>query len=164
MASTRDAIKIISNAFSDLQAYAKIRGLRLSRESVDVLEEARKQLMEYFSSKRTGFSLPLDPDGTEFQISVWDAAKDIRYGSVTTYAEIGKKLGRPRAYRAVGAALRRNPLIIVIPCHRVVMSDGRLGGYSAGLKWKSRLLSFERSNSRTIGDKVSTLLDRSKRK
>lgn len=110
----------------------------------DQLEPVEEQLHEYFESRRTRFELPLDLAGlTDFQRSVLDAASDLGFGEVASYTEIARRIGRPRASRAVGNALGRNPIAIVIPCHRVLRSDGSLGGYTGGLEYKEALLDIE---------------------
>ncbi|MEO8430793.1 MAG: methylated-DNA--[protein]-cysteine S-methyltransferase [Acidobacteriota bacterium] len=102
-----------------------------------------EQLSDYFSGARREFDLPLAPVGTPFQLDVWRMLRTIPYGETVTYGEIAGRLGRPRAQRAVGAANGRNPLPIVIPCHRVVGSDGSLTGFGGGLPMKRRLLALE---------------------
>lgn len=92
--------------------------------------ETRRQLEEYFAGKRKAFSLPLSPKLTAFQKTVFDALCDVPYGETISYGELAARIGRPRAARAVGQALRRNPVAIVIPCHRVLGADGSLTGYS----------------------------------
>lgn len=101
------------------------------------------QLAEYFSGQRRRFDLPLRLGGTAFQRQVWLALGDIPYGTTISYAELARKVGRPRAFRAVGQANGANPLPIVLPCHRVVASGGGLGGYGGGLDMKRRLLQLE---------------------
>lgn len=103
----------------------------------------RAQLDAYFDRKRTSFDLALAPLGTEFQRRVWRALAAIPYGTTTTYAAIARSIGKPRAIRAVGAANGRNPLSIVVPCHRVIGEDGTLTGYAGGLPSKQRLLELE---------------------
>lgn len=109
--------------------------------------EARKQLSEYFDGKRTQFDLPLAPSGTEFQLRVLDALQGIPYGETATYADIANRIGNPKAVRAVGAANGRNPLPIVIPCHRVIGSDGTMTGFGGGIPVKEALLRLELENS-----------------
>lgn len=101
------------------------------------------QLDEYFRGERRAFDLPLAPRGTEFQQLVWAALQRIPYGETRSYADIAREIGRPAAVRAVGAANGANPIPIVIPCHRVVASDGGLGGYGGGLARKRWLLAHE---------------------
>lgn len=104
---------------------------------------AREQLLEYFAGERRQFSLPLAAVGTPFQQRLWLALADIPFGTLCSYAELAGRLGCPRALRAVGAAAGRNPLPILLPCHRVVGSDGSLTGFSAGLPRKQWLLAHE---------------------
>ena len=108
---------------------------------------AGEQLAEYFSGERVDFDLPLDAGGTPFQRRVWQALTEIPYGSTSTYGEIARRLGRPRAARAVGGANNRNPLPVVVPCHRVIGAGGSLTGYAGGLRIKRFLLDLEAGNS-----------------
>ena len=107
------------------------------------LDDAAEQLDEYFAGTRTTFDLPLDLRGTPFQIAAWEALATIPYGATHTYAEQAARIGRPNAVRAIGAANGRNPISIVLPCHRVVGSDGSLTGFAGGLEAKAALLAFE---------------------
>jgi len=107
-------------------------------------EQARAQLNEYFSGKRKDFELPLKPNGTPFQLSVLEELQNIPYGKTASYGDVAQRIGRPKAVRAVGAANGRNPLPIVIPCHRVVGSKGDLTGFGGGLDTKKALLDLER--------------------
>jgi methylated-DNA-[protein]-cysteine S-methyltransferase len=108
-----------------------------------VLAKTVAQLGEYFGGQRQDFDIPLDLRGTEFQCEAWTALADIPFGTTTTYAEQAGRLGRPSAVRAVGAANGRNPLSIVLPCHRVIGADGSLTGFAGGLDTKRRLLELE---------------------
>jgi len=108
-----------------------------------VLRRARRQLDEYFAGKRRAFDLPLSPAGTEFQRSVWTTLATIPYGETISYAQLASRIGRPGAVRAVGAANGRNPLPIVLPCHRVIGADGSLTGFGGGLPTKQFLLKLE---------------------
>lgn len=103
-----------------------------------------EQLGEYFAGERTEFSLPLAPEGTGFQRTVWAALEDIPYGQTLSYGQLAEQIGRPGAARAVGLANGRNPVSIVVPCHRVVGSTGQLTGYGGGIERKRHLLDFER--------------------
>ena len=105
---------------------------------------AARQLAEYFAGTRTAFDLPLAPAGTPFQQRVWAALREIPYGETTSYGELAERIGSPGAARAVGLANGRNPIGIVVPCHRVVGSTGALTGYGGGIETKRRLLDFER--------------------
>ncbi len=108
-----------------------------------VLAACARQLTEYFAGERRSFDLPLGPAGTAFQRAVWEALAAIPYGELRSYRDIARAIGRPTAVRAVGAANGRNPLPIVVPCHRVVGSDGSLTGFAGGLDIKRRLLRLE---------------------
>jgi methylated-DNA-[protein]-cysteine S-methyltransferase len=108
-----------------------------------LLKRAMRQLDEYFAGKRQAFDLPVSPQGTEFQRRVWKALGKIDSGKTSTYGELATKLGVGKAARAVGAAVGRNPISIMIPCHRVVGANGRLTGYAGGLKRKASLLALE---------------------
>ena len=106
--------------------------------------EARRQLEEYFAGARRTFSIPLDADGTEFQQCVWQALRGIPYGMAVSFGELARRIGNPRAVRAVGLANGRNPLSIIVPCHRVIGADGSLTGYGGGLERKRFLLTLEK--------------------
>lgn len=108
-----------------------------------VLERSARQLREYFAGQRRIFDLPLAPTGTDFQRAVWMALRAIPWGEVCSYADIARAIDRPKAVRAVGAANGRNPLPIVVPCHRVIGSDGSLTGFAGGLDTKRKLLELE---------------------
>jgi methylated-DNA-[protein]-cysteine S-methyltransferase len=101
------------------------------------------QLEAYFAGRLTRFELPLNPSGTQFQRSVWTALTEIPYGQTTTYRELARSIGRPAAVRAVGAANGRNPISVIVPCHRVLGSSGALTGYGGGLERKRDLLELE---------------------
>jgi methylated-DNA-[protein]-cysteine S-methyltransferase len=104
------------------------------------------QLREYFEGKREVFDVPLAPEGTAFQMDVWEALRTIPYGETLSYADIAEQIGRPKAVRAVGAANGRNPLSIFVPCHRVIGKNGSLTGYAGGLTQKSVLLEIEQAD------------------
>jgi methylated-DNA-[protein]-cysteine S-methyltransferase len=109
------------------------------------LAPVAEQLDEYFAGRRRSFDLQLDLSGTPFQRLVWNALRQVAYGATTTYGELAAALGRPGAARAVGAANARNPISIVVPCHRVIGANGALTGYGGGLDTKRRLLDLERA-------------------
>lgn len=109
-----------------------------------VLAEAARQLTEYFEADRRVFDLPLKPAGTPFQLLVWTELQKVAYGTTISYGELASRIGRPTASRAVGAANGQNPIAIVIPCHRVIGSSGKLTGYAGGLDVKHQLLAHER--------------------
>jgi methylated-DNA-[protein]-cysteine S-methyltransferase len=114
------------------------------------LEDARRQLSEYFAGERRRFDLSLRLSGTDFQVSVLQALQEIPYGETVSYGEIARRIGRPKAVRAVGAANGRNPLPIVVPCHRVIGSTGDLTGFGGGLDTKEALLRLEAEHSRDL--------------
>jgi methylated-DNA-[protein]-cysteine S-methyltransferase len=120
-----------------------------------VLDQAVDELGEYFAGTRRAFSVPLDPVGTSFQLDVWHGLGRIPYGETTTYAKQAAELGRPRSVRAVASANGRNPLSIVLPCHRVVGSDGTLTGFAGGLEAKAWLLAHEGGQAASASRRVS---------
>ncbi|KAA6348085.1 Methylated-DNA--protein-cysteine methyltransferase [termite gut metagenome] len=109
-----------------------------------LLQETCKQLDEYFAGKRSVFELPLAFEGTAFQQKVWKELQLIPFGQTISYAQLAQAVGNPKACRAVGSANGRNPIAIIVPCHRVINANGGLGGYAYGLEVKSRLLKLER--------------------
>lgn len=115
-----------------------------------LLERAASQLREYFAGTRRKFDLPLAPAGTEFQKKVWQALLDIPYGETRSYSQIALAVGNPKAGRAVGMANNRNPISIIIPCHRVIGKDGSLVGYGGGLNRKESLLLLEKGKGKSI--------------
>ncbi|GAA0614192.1 methylated-DNA--[protein]-cysteine S-methyltransferase [Sporichthya brevicatena] len=115
-----------------------------------VLKEADRQLGEYFACERTTFDLPLAADGTPFQRRVWAALCEIPYGETISYGELARRIGQPTASRAVGLANGRNPISVVVPCHRVIGSSGKLVGYGGGLSRKQTLLELEQGRNRLL--------------
>lgn len=113
------------------------------RHDPEAFPEARSQLRAYFAGELRAFALDLAPKGTEFQLKVWQALRRIPYGATISYGELAEQIGQPKAVRAVGAANGRNPLPIVVPCHRVIGSNGKLTGFGGGLKNKQTLLVLE---------------------
>lgn len=113
------------------------------QEAPGLLRHAVHQLQEYFQGQRQSFTLPLAPPGTPFQQRVWQELQHVPFGTTLTYRDLAQRLGMPQAARAVGHANGRNPLAIVIPCHRLIGSDGQLRGYAGGLTLKRRLLQHE---------------------
>jgi O-6-methylguanine DNA methyltransferase len=111
-----------------------------------IIKAAIRELDEYFGGKRYNFDIPVNPRGTPFQLAVWEKTASIPYGKTTTYSEIAALLGDKNLSRAVGNALNRNPILILIPCHRVVGKNGKLTGFAAGLSAKECLLSLENAN------------------
>jgi methylated-DNA-[protein]-cysteine S-methyltransferase len=117
-------------------------------DAVKPLASARDQITEYFASRRREFDIPLAPDGTPFQRLVWGELCRIPYGTTISYGELARRVGNPNASRAVGLANGSNPLAIIVPCHRVIGSSGKLTGYGGGLEMKRFLLDLERGESR----------------
>lgn len=138
----------ILGAYFDGQKHFPQRSAAWRADSgIDVFLSAWAQIDEYFRGNRRGFDLPLHAHGTPFQLRVWAVLKEIEFGETLTYGNLAISLGNPRAVRAVGAAVGRNPHSILVPCHRVVGSTGRLTGYAGGLDRKSVLLSLEARHS-----------------
>jgi methylated-DNA-[protein]-cysteine S-methyltransferase len=113
------------------------------RRADDAFADVRRQLREYFDGERDDFDVPLTLTGTPFQHRVWEALREIPYGETRTYGELARRVGRPSASRAVGLANGRNPIAVIVPCHRVIGSDGSLTGYGGGLERKQHLLELE---------------------
>jgi methylated-DNA-[protein]-cysteine S-methyltransferase len=159
------AYKLIDSPVGKLKLVASNKGLvailwendkpsrvRLSElvenEKHPVLAETERQLGEYFARKRKTFSVPLDMRGTPFQKNVWEALLGIPFGETKSYGQLAKQLGNPRATRAVGAANGRNPISIIVPCHRVIGSSGKLTGFAGGLETKAHLLGLEEQGTK----------------
>ena len=117
----------------------------LVMQETEILKKAAKQLEEYFAGLRTSFELPIDPQGTPFQKSVWNALVDIPYGETRSYKDIAEAVGCPKGFRAIGLANNKNPIAIIIPCHRVIGASGKLIGYAGGINIKDQLLKLERT-------------------
>lgn len=134
---------VVATAFGGLTALKKrVRGLDPKRDPA-ALRTARKQVLDYFDGKLRKFTLPLAPQGTEFQHKVWDALNRMPFGSTHSYGELAAKLGNPKASRAVGRANATNPICLITPCHRVIGADGSLTGFAFGESLKKRLLEHE---------------------
>ena len=114
-------------------------------QETPLIKEAYRQLNEYLQGNRKTFHLPLRMKGTDFQVTVWKALFDIPYGETRSYKQIAEAIGNPKAVRAVGMANNRNPLLVVVPCHRVIGANGKLVGYAAGIEKKEFLLKLEKS-------------------
>lgn len=146
-ASRAGLIDLTWQLSSDDEFIARLEGRHRETPVVcdcDELEDAEKQMQEYFDRKRRDFDLSLDLSAlTDFQRDVLGAAANLEFGEVVTYTDIARRIGRPKASRAVGNALGQNPLAIIVPCHRVVRTDGTLGGYTGGLQYKKVLLDIE---------------------
>ena len=121
-----------------------------AEQETPLIKEAYHQLTEYLQGERKTFDLPLRMKGTDFQISVWKALCDIPYGETRSYKQIADAIGNPKAVRAVGMANNRNPLLIVVPCHRVIGANGKLVGYGAGIEKKEFLLRLEKSKDYSL--------------
>jgi methylated-DNA-[protein]-cysteine S-methyltransferase len=106
--------------------------------------KAKTQLSQYFAGKRKVFGLPLKLQGTDFQIKIWQEIRKIPYGQTLSYQEVAQRVGSPKAARAVGRAVGKNPICIMIPCHRVIRANGKIGGYHGGIELKKQLLALER--------------------
>lgn len=128
---------------TDGEAVVSIHFGRVGESRVPAGHRVITQLEEYFDGRRKTFDVPLAPGGTPFQLSVWNALRDIAYGETRCYSDIARVIGRPAAVRAVGAANGANPIPIIIPCHRVIGRSGALTGFGGGLDVKRRLLDFE---------------------
>ena len=148
--------RVVQSPVGPLQLAATFAGIRmlefLPRVSVEVpdgesahLDKLEEELAAYFEGRLHTFTVPLDMEGTEFQMAVWKRLLEIPYGTTTSYGRISHSLGWPGAYRAVGAANGANRIAIVVPCHRVIRADGDLGGYGGGLDKKLYLLELEKA-------------------
>jgi methylated-DNA-[protein]-cysteine S-methyltransferase len=150
MASPVGNLKLIANAnalIAVLWEKERPNRVKLGAMHFDprhpILIEAERQLIEYFSGRRIGFDLPLDPRGSEFQKKVWRALREIPFGKTRSYLDLAKAIGSAKAVRAVGAANGKNPMAIVVPCHRVIGANGALTGFAGGLEAKAKLLALE---------------------
>lgn len=137
-------LEIISDgkALTGIRSVGSITGEIFTDE---ITAEAERQLAEYFGKKRRTFELPLHLNGTDFQLRVWNALTEIPFGETRSYRDIAETAGSPKACRAVGNAVGKNPFLIVLPCHRVIASDGSIGGFSADIRIKKYLLKFEKN-------------------
>ena len=137
-------LEIISDgtALTGIRSVGSITGEILTDK---ITAEAKRQLTEYFDKKRRTFELPLHPNGTDFQLRVWNALTEIPFGETRSYKDVAEMAGSPRACRAAGNAVGKNPFLIVLPCHRVIASDGTIGGFSADIRIKKYLLEFEKN-------------------
>lgn len=134
-------------SFEDLADWIRNAYPEAALERSDaVMEPYVRELHEYFDGVRQTFTVPLDVKGTAFQLAVWKAIADIPYGETVSYSDVALAIGKPKAVRAVGGALGSNPVVIIIPCHRIIGKQGQLVGYTGGLDMKMRLLELERSH------------------
>lgn len=121
----------------------RFSGLKMIAQRTDLTDQTAMQLDEFLKGKRTDFDINVKLHGTEFERRVWQRLMNVGFGKTTTYSELARECGSPSGARAVGGAVGRNPLLIVVPCHRVLAADGSLGGFSAGLELKKQLLLTE---------------------
>ena len=126
--------------------HVEFGGRGVTNHSSPLMREALRQLRAYFAGELRDFELPLEIVGTEFQRRVWNTLCNIPYGQTRSYSQLAREIGAPRAVRAVGAANGRNPIPIIVPCHRVIGASGQLVGFGGGLRWKRLLLELETTN------------------
>ncbi|MFC4698559.1 methylated-DNA--[protein]-cysteine S-methyltransferase [Glaciecola siphonariae] len=126
----------------------------VQEQANDISEHAKGQLIEYFAGARSTFDIPLSPKGTQFQQQVWNALQQIAYGEVASYLDIAQAVGNVKACRAVGAANGKNPIAIIVPCHRIIGSNGKLTGYAGGMSRKAFLLSLESNQQRLFIENI----------
>ena len=133
-------------AFNEVEEWAKkpFKGYKFE-ENREKLQPYKDQLIAFFNKERTEFDLPIHVKGTPFQLAVWDALKELPYGTTTSYANIAQRIGNPKAVRAVGSAIGANPILAFIPCHRVIGKNGQLTGFRSGLAMKQFLLDLEKA-------------------
>lgn len=134
---------------SDVEAFQSAR----EAKKHPLLDEIQLQLKEYFTGKRKEFNLPICLKGTDFQVKTWQALTEIPYGETASYSDQAKKMNRPSAIRAVGTANSRNPICLIVPCHRVTRADKTLGGYAGGVQIKRQLLDLESSFKNIVTSK-----------
>jgi methylated-DNA-[protein]-cysteine S-methyltransferase len=140
----------ICNVFLNPDGMPGILPYGYAKQETPLIKKAAKQFGEYFDGKRKNFDLPLRMKGTVFQVKVWNALKKIPYGKTVSYGDIAAIIGNPKACRAVGMANNRNPIAIIVPCHRVIGKDGSLTGYAGGLELKRQLLELEQNVRRNV--------------
>jgi len=133
---------LIACSFENKPNLKKLEGDQ-SKKGNAILLQTQRELDEYFAGKRQEFDIQVVPEGTEFQKNVWKALQDIPFGDTASYSDIAHRIGNPKAVRAVGMANNRNPVSLIIPCHRVIGKDGSLVGYGGGLDRKKQLLHLE---------------------
>jgi methylated-DNA-[protein]-cysteine S-methyltransferase len=134
----------VSGVYFDRQKYFPDRNKAWKRDARHApLKQAKRELREYFAGRRKRFDVALDPDGTSFQRSVWKAISKVGFGNTITYGELARRAGHPGSARAAGAATGRNPIGIIVPCHRIMGANGALTGYAGGLARKRALLALE---------------------
>lgn len=137
------------NAITEIDLLSsKASVAHIKMKETELIGKAYEELVEYFKGTRKDFSVPLNPKGTDFQRNVWNVLKTIPYGETRSYGQVAAEAGNPKAARAVGMANNRNPILIMVPCHRVIGADGSLTGYGGGLGLKEHLLNLEREGDR----------------
>jgi len=129
--------------FIDQKYYREVQSEWTRAPKHPVVRQTAREMQEYFAGKRRQFDIPLAPEGTPFQASIWKAISSVKYGDSITYSELARRAGHPDAIRAAGTATGRNPITIIVPCHRIVGSDGSLTGYAGGLDRKRALQELE---------------------
>jgi methylated-DNA-[protein]-cysteine S-methyltransferase len=142
LSTSQGLLEIMANN-EGLSAVTFVLSPRFPSQENDIVRQAKAQLSQYFERTRTEFSLPIAAQGTPFQKAVWHALLSIKYGETASYADIAKALNNPKAVRAVGMANSKNPIAIIVPCHRVIGSNKTLTGYAGGLDKKQYLLNLE---------------------
>lgn len=135
------------NEITDMELAEGTDYKNINVNETTLIKEAAKQLEEYLNGGRTTFDLPLNPQGTEFQKNVWKVLCDIPFGETRSYKQVAIAVGNPKASRAIGMANNKNPIMIFVPCHRVIGSNGKLVGYAGGLDIKEKLLSIEKGKA-----------------
>ncbi|WP_275695540.1 methylated-DNA--[protein]-cysteine S-methyltransferase [Ferdinandcohnia quinoae] len=150
LAATTKGLCYVGSQNGDYEELVAWAGKRFSGSSLvedkEKLQVYVDEIIEYLEGERMSFSIPFDYNGTEFQLAVWSALCEIPYGETRVYSDIAKLIERPAAVRAVGAAIGANPILITVPCHRVVGKNGKLTGYRGGLEMKTRLLELEQKD------------------
>jgi len=136
-------LKATKDALVEISFLEQVKKQNSTKPTSAIIEKTVEQLNEYFEGDRTVFELPLAPEGTDFQLEVWNLLKEIPYGATTTYSKLSHNLGNPKAVRAIGKANGQNPIPIIIPCHRVIGANDTLVGYAGGIEIKRRLLQHE---------------------
>lgn len=139
--------------FSEEESQREFTRKDFEEKETPLLKKAKKELQEYGRGERSAFDLPLNAEGTGFQKTVWEALCTIPYGETRSYKQIAEQVGNPKGSRAVGMANHNNPISIIVPCHRVVGSNGSLTGYAGGMELKKTLLELERGNQTAGGQK-----------
>lgn len=149
IAATGKGLSYVGSPEEDYEVMAKRFPGAVFEKNPEALKPYKNELTEYLEGKRVEFSLPVDVKGTPFQEAVWTALKEIPYGETHTYSDIAGKIGKPAAVRAVGTAIGANPVLITVPCHRVIGKNGAITGYRGGIAMKQHLLELEKTHFRS---------------